>query len=201
MIPVSRQRQQGMALMISLIVLVVVSILGATAMRSAAFQSKVSVNAQVTQVLFQSAESGLSAMQRIAAAQIAGGVLPQEAGHVFAAAYNGVPSRACFNAAGVAVRDANAARVVVSSNEISLPHLPCAAIGDNPVSITAVVARPPCALDMVIQAEGYSLGIGGWGFRSVMTRSFAEIPGLGFNKSHVQLWAILAPSAGITTCV
>jgi len=67
-----RRNQQGMALLIALIVLVVVTILGLVSMRTALFQNRVSINNQVETLTFQAAESGLDYVMDFAQRQSAG---------------------------------------------------------------------------------------------------------------------------------
>lgn len=67
-----QRKQQGMALLIALIVLVVVTILGLVSMRTALFQNRVSINNQVETLAFQSAESGLDYVMDFARQQSAG---------------------------------------------------------------------------------------------------------------------------------
>lgn len=195
-----RSSQQGMALLISLVVLVVVSILGATAMRSAAFQSKVSINAQASQMLFQAAESGLASVGEFSAQQVAGGVDVFNPNHMFAKAYNGQPQRICYDEDGGIAMGGTVTRTSIDKDTIELDFADCPAQGDSVTLVSSVVSRPPCGLDSGGPPEGFSLGTEGFSYRNIFVQSFASIEGLGFEKSHVQLWSLVAPDDGSTTC-
>ena len=196
----SRRAQGGMALLIAFLVLVVVSILGATSMRSALFQGKVSVNQQASQITFQGAESGIEAVLERATAQIEGGVPPQAPAHMFyQAVIVGVPQRVCYNAAGAISVDTNATRTAAGENDINIDFDDCPQRGDNPLLVTSVVTIPPPALNQSKPVEGTSLcGNSGscFGTTQIYSRSFASISGRGLERSHVQMWGILSPSAG-----
>lgn len=58
----SRSRQQGMALMIALIILTIISIMGIAALRTSIFNTKISTSSQGSAMTFQAAESALAAM-------------------------------------------------------------------------------------------------------------------------------------------
>ena len=57
-----RQRQKGVALVISLILLVVITMLSLTAMRSANLDTKIAINHQHKQYAFQAAENALATL-------------------------------------------------------------------------------------------------------------------------------------------
>lgn len=54
------KRQQGIVLIIVLVMLIVISLIGTTAMRSAAFNDRISVNHQHKNLAFEAAESALA---------------------------------------------------------------------------------------------------------------------------------------------
>ena len=56
------ERQQGMALVIALVILVMISILGFAAMRTSLFNAKIATSAQGSAMSFQAAESALAAL-------------------------------------------------------------------------------------------------------------------------------------------
>jgi len=63
-------RQRGVALVISLIVLVVITMLSLTAMRGANLDTKIAVNHQHKQLAFQAAENGLAKLTTLPADQM-----------------------------------------------------------------------------------------------------------------------------------
>lgn len=196
----SRRAQGGIALLVALVVLVVVSILGATSMRSALFQGKVSVNQQVSQITFQGAESGIEAVLDRAVTQIEAGVRPQAPAHMFyQAVIVGIPQRVCYGADGAITVDTNATREADGDNNVTITFDDCPQRGDNPLLVTSVVTIPPPALNQSKPVEGTSLcGNSGscFGTTQIYSRSFASISGRGLERSHVQMWGILSPSAG-----
>lgn len=60
--PSFRQRQQGVALIVTLIMLVVITLMGVVAMRSGLLQVAMSTNSQVTGLLFQNSDAGVNAV-------------------------------------------------------------------------------------------------------------------------------------------
>jgi type IV pilus assembly protein PilX len=57
-----RSQQRGVALIVALLILVLISILGVSALRTSIFNSKISVGAQVGTMTFQAAESAIAAV-------------------------------------------------------------------------------------------------------------------------------------------
>lgn len=194
-----QRKQAGLALVIALIVLVVVSILGVTAMRSALFQGRISVNQQASQLLFQGAESGVESVFDFAAQQIDGGVSPQSPTHIFyRAVIDGVPQRLCYDADGTIDRTEDVTRTVVGE-DLVFDYDDCDQRDDNPLIVTAIVSAPPPGLDQALPLEGTSLcgnNTTCYGTTQIYSQSFAGIRGLGYVKSHVQMWGILSPSSG-----
>lgn len=187
-----------MALLIALVVLVVVSILGTTAMRSALFQSKVSVNQQASQLLFQGAESGLESVADFSANQVAGGTSTAMPAHIFNRVRNAFETiRICFDIDGNMADFNDVDREVLTPDDLAFDFDACPQRGDNPLEVTAIVSLPPPAQNFAIVAEGYSLGGTGkpvW--LPVYSEAFARVAGLGYQKSHVQYFGVLAPSEG-----
>lgn len=196
---IPHRRQEGMALLIALVVLVVVSILGATSMRSALFQGKVSVNQQASQLTFQGAESGIESVFEQSVFQVENGVPPQNPNHIFyRAVISGEPLRLCYSAGGAVSVDNEVVRTV-SGTDLLFDMDDCPQRGDNPVVVTAVVAAPPPGLDQSLPLEGTSLcgnNTTCFGTTQIYSRAFASIAGRGLERSHVQMWGILSPSSG-----
>lgn len=71
-----KSRQKGVALVIALLILVIISILGVSAMRTSIFNAKIAVGAQVGTMTFQAAESAIAAVYEEAMSDIT------EPGHV-----------------------------------------------------------------------------------------------------------------------
>lgn len=207
--PVSRQG--GMALLIALVVLVVVSILGATAMRSALFQNRVSINQQMSQMIFQGAESGIRAVLMCADPNEFGRcgkpdapdpadpanpdlnkILPQNPLHIFYLAYmDDAPQRICYDGAGDPAADDQVVVTLASGSQV-YDFDPCPANAGSPLRVTAVVSRPPPGLPATLPVEGYNLGH--FDTAQIYSRSFASINNVTVRSSHVQMWGVIAPS-------
>ncbi|KAF0806625.1 hypothetical protein A167_03167 [Alcanivorax sp. S71-1-4] len=56
------QKEHGLALMVALLVLVIISVLGITAMRTSMFNARVALGAQTSVMVFQGAESAINAV-------------------------------------------------------------------------------------------------------------------------------------------
>src|SRR5690606_23972012 len=56
------QKERGLALMVALLVLVIISVLGITAMRTSMFNARVALGAQTSVMVFQGAESAINAV-------------------------------------------------------------------------------------------------------------------------------------------
>lgn len=200
-------RQQGMALLIALVVLVVVSILGATAMRSALFQNRISINQQISQMVFQGAESGIQSVFNVANPNTNGGVAPQNTAHVFyRALVLGTPVRICYGDDGVAAADAAVAnpadnpvqRALSGDDFVFTFATPCPARADSPILVNAVVSETPPNLPASLPIEGTNLcgnQSGCYSAVQLYSRAFASIANLPVRSSHVQLWGIVAPNA------
>lgn len=183
--------QRGVALLIALVVLIVVTLLGTAAMRSALFQSKVAVNAQASQLLFQGAESGLESITSHAAAPAPVNFFRQVVnapGTVvhFCLSQN-APGFVATNADGTAITARTATDITVN-----IPN-PCPALGGANVRVDAILTAPPPADlgDPVQPPQGYSLS--GYTQSMVYARSYANIAGFDGAKSHVRTWAMLTP--------
>ena len=191
-------RQQGMALLIALVVLVVVSILGATAMRSALFQNRMSINTQLSQMMFQGAESGLQSVLRVATGQIAAGTEPQDAGHVFyQALVLGQAQRICYDDDGVPTADTDVTRTV-TANDLTFTFDECDARTGSPLLVTAIVSEPPPDMAGSLPIEGTNLcgnQTSCFGTAQIYSRAFASIENVPVRSSHVQMWGIVAPNA------
>lgn len=189
-----------MSLLIALVVLVVVSLLGTTAMRSALFQSSVSVNAQGAQMLFQGAESGIEGLLTyVVEEQIAKGLPIDQPGNLlFEAIADGESFRLCIDADGVVTPDGNANLNVIDEFTAEIVYDDCDPFPNMPVRVTTVLTPTPPGLPARFPVEGFSIVQNECGGSSeavtVHSRAYADIPGLGMDASHVQLWAALAPA-------
>ncbi|HEX5276583.1 MAG TPA: PilX N-terminal domain-containing pilus assembly protein [Fluviicoccus sp.] len=88
MIPIGSRRQRGMTLIVVLLVLIVMTLLGISAMRMGLSSLSVATNSQVGNLLYESADAGLfhlerTAMQNVTAALQPGGVLATNSEDVF----------------------------------------------------------------------------------------------------------------------
>lgn len=195
------RQQQGMALLVSLVVLIVVSVLGATAMRSALFQSRISVNSQASQQIFQGAESGLEALLDHAVKQIeVDGYPPQDPRHIFYKALStsgNTVQRLCFDEKGTTTVTTDATRAPYG-DEWDFDYPDCDERPGSPVLVTTVVTEPPAGIPPSLPIEGTNLcGNQGscYATTQVYSRAFASIAGMRNISSHVQLWGIVAPDA------
>lgn len=59
--PLSHKRQRGVALLIALFVLVIVSVMGITAMKTSMFSAKIATGTQIDAMAFEGAESAITA--------------------------------------------------------------------------------------------------------------------------------------------
>lgn len=190
-------KQRGMALLIALIVLVVVSILGATAMRSALFQNRMSINSQLSQMTFQGAESGLQAVIDQASATPRSD--PTNPFRIVQSPPGGNPMqfalRVCYDATGASVTDDEATRAQVDG-ELVFDYTECPDLPDTPISVTSVIAIPPDGIPNEV-VEGHSL-CGStttcFSLTSIYTRAYASIAGVSSRSSHVQVWGIVQVS-------
>lgn len=184
-----RHGQRGMALLIALVVLVVVSILGVVAMRTALFQSRVSVNSQIQNLAFQAAESGLdSALQR-AKEQIADGIMPRNEAHIFNQAVNVRPQRVCLTEDGVQVIPDgiyNAADAPDYSDGTE-----CEALPESNTTVTTVLGLAPDSHTLAIQNMDPMNGAVAQGMQM---RAYAEVPNTHVTAVHAEEWGMYRPS-------
>lgn len=192
------RQQRGMALLIALVVLIVVSILGATAMRSALFQNRISINTQLSQMMFQGAESGLQSVLNFATGQIADGIRPQDVQHLFyRALVLAQPQRICYGDDGQAEADGDVVRTLVGT-ELEFAFDDCEARTGSPLLVTAVVSEPPPDMAGALPIEGTNLcgnQSSCYGTAQIYSRAFASINNVPVRTSHVQMWGIVAPNA------
>ncbi|MFP5383371.1 MAG: PilX N-terminal domain-containing pilus assembly protein [Gammaproteobacteria bacterium] len=183
---VGSRKQQGIALLVALVVLVVVSILGVTAMRLALFQNKVSINSQVAQHLFQGAETGLQGVSALMLSELVDGEHPlQDPAGSLARVVNGQVLRVCVDDAGVALVSGSANRTGPEAFQFQ----PCNAFAGNRLSVTSVLAPPPPDIPPVVAMEGYDIN-GNYVLQQVYSRSYAGIGGIRARASHVQMWGV-----------
>lgn len=175
-----------MALLVALVVLVVVSMLGVTAMRLALFQNKVSINSQVAQHLFQGAETGLQGISTLMLSEMVDGEHPlQDAAGSLARAVNGEVLRICVDDEGVPADSGNANRTGPETFQFQ----PCASFAGNRLSVTSILAPPPPDIPAAVPIEGYDVN-GNYVLQQVYSRSYAGIGGIRAQASHVQLWGV-----------
>lgn len=205
---VRRSRQQGMALLIALIVLVVVSILGTVAMRTALFQSRVSVNSQVENLAFQSAESGLDAAVGLARLQVNGAgpdaipgnandaeIIPADTRHIFNRALNVEPQIVCVTSAG-AVWKTRLTGIGGSYDENEAPSFDpadaCDPLPDSNTQVTTVIGQaPPDSYSAAVEA--FDLKYGG-ALIQVQVRAYGEVPNTNVKSVHAEDWGMLGPA-------
>ena len=178
--------QQGMAMLVALVVLAVVSILGVTAMQMALFQNRVSANAQVAQHLFQGAESGLQGIAQLMVDGLADGEHPlADPASALARAWSGDVLRVCIDGDGVPAADDEAAMVGSERFEVTA----CDPRGPLRLQVSGVLAPPPPDLPAALPIEGYDIG-GAYVLQQVYARSWSSIDGVRAQASHVQLWGV-----------
>lgn len=198
----SRRGQQGMALLISLIVLVVVSMLGVVSMRTALFQNRVSINNQVETLAFQMAESGLDDTMELAAAQAWGpdglantadDVSTTGTAHIFGDAINeeDSPRRVCMTAGGVPVVDSDHGirTSPVDEEDVIEFDEPCDAVDGATARVTTLVSRTKPDPDAI---QGYDLS--SYTAEAVQIRAEGDIPGTSIRSIHIEKWFTMAPA-------
>lgn len=189
-------RQRGVALVVVLMVLVVVALLGTTAMRSALFQSKVSVNTQIAQLSFQGAESGLAAVVEQATADFAGGRSMTSQQHIFYKALYVAPQRICVLEDGTIKVESGSSVASRDADSGEITYEPCDAMADNPAVVTAVVAQPPPGQSSGGLRAGFSQQSNFQTYNAYV-RAHAEV-GSAPAEVHAQYFGVLGPSAGRT---
>lgn len=179
--------QRGIALLVALVVLIVVTLLGTAAMRSALFQSRISVNAQASQLLFQGAESGLESITSHAANPVPNNLFRQVVNAP------GTVVRFCLsNAAPGFFTDAGAAVTARTDTDLTINVNECPGVGGAVAVAAILTAPPPAAMGGLPQPpQGYSLD--NYSQSVVYARAYANIAGFGGTKSHVQTWSLLTP--------
>lgn len=181
-----RSKQRGIALLVALVVLVVVSILGVTAMRLALFQNKVSINSQVAQHLFQGAETGLQGVSTLMVSELVDGEHPlAEPTATLARAVNGQVLRICVDDEGVPVASGTATR----TGPESFDFVACDAFAGNRLAVTSILAPPPPDIPAAVPIEGYDVN-GNYVLQQVYSRSYAGVGGIRAQASHVQMWGV-----------
>lgn len=187
-------RERGMALLIALIVLIVVSILGVAAMRVALFQSRVSVNSQTENLAFQAAESGLNAALTQARNQIGAAVpiLPSNPAHLFNMAVNVRPQRVCLNPDGVTIDVFSDGITNAAGAPDFLPADACAALPDSNSTVTTVVGPAPPDSGSG-QVEVFDLKYGA-SLILIQARAYGAVPNTNVTSVHAQDWGMLGPA-------
>jgi hypothetical protein len=168
-------------------------------MRSAMFQSSISVNAQGAQMLFQGAESGIEGVLKyVVEEQIDKGVPLTEPGNlIFEVVSNSASYRLCIDGAGVVVPDGDAKLTVIDETSADISYDDCDPFPNMPVRVTTVLTPTPPGLPGDFTIEGFMLEQNECAAtvtaKTLHSRAYADIPGLGMNASHVQLWSVMAP--------
>lgn len=181
-----RTGQDGMALLVALVVLVVVSLLGATAMKLALFQNRMSINSQFAQHLFQGAENGLQGVRDLMVGELPDGAHPLSVEDAaIARAINGALVRICTGADGQPVEGG----LVVRNAGESFGFTACDPLPGQRFSVTGVLAPPPPDMAASMPIEGYDIN-GGFGLQQVYSRGYASMEGVRAQASHVQMWGV-----------
>ncbi len=178
--------QRGMALTIALIVLVVVSILGIVALRTALFQNRVSINSQLSTLAFQAAESGLSAtrlLDDVATTSI------DERATFFEEAYSNPnePRRLCVTSTGGIVTATDKGYRDPSTQQITYTEA-CSALPNSPAGVTVVISRSPNSGGML---EGTDPESGGE--MTVQIRSEGEVTNTNVRAISAEDWYRAGP--------
>lgn len=180
------RKQRGIAMLVALVVLVVVSILGVTAMRIALFQNKVSINSQLSQHLFQGAETGLQGVSALMLSELVDGQHPlADPLATLARAASGQVVRICIDGAGVPAAAGTANR----TGPEEFDYEPCDSFDGNRLAVTGILAPPPPDVPAAVPIEGYDVN-GNYMLQQVYSRSYAGIGGVRAQASHVQMWGV-----------
>lgn len=189
-LPTVRARQRGMALTIALIVLVVVSILGIVAMRTALFQNRVSINSQLGAISFQAAESGIAAVASMPK-------VDRENLFMEAALDPDVPRRLCVTAAAEpvidtahGVRDAGEDADTTTDDTLTFDE-PCDQFPDSVAQVTTVISQSPHIPPIPAEYE-----LGGYEWTAVQVRAEGGVPGTRVTSVSVEEWTKLSPPSG-----
>ena len=181
------QRQHGMALLIALIVLIVVSILGVVAMRSAMFQNRISINSQITNLSFQAAESGLQSVVKMHADQVADGKPVNNPANFLNIAVNQKAQRVCYTKDAVSF-DGDT-RIGTDGNITY--GTACLPVSGTNSAVTTVVGPAKDAAGSALEA--FDVKYGG-GLILIEARAQAEVPNTHVRSLHVQQWGVIGPS-------
>lgn len=195
----SRSSQQGMALLIALVVLIVVSLLGAAALRSSAFQSKISVNAQAAQIAFQADQASLLAVEAQAVAQVRGGILPSNAAHIFNIAFNN-PNNAVVvtrTLAGVINVDPNGPARVETNGGWGNSFAAQAPVVWGQAQSYALVSYMPSQMDAPEDIDGFGIDPATerttYVRRRVYVESNSTVSRVGMTSRQVNVYSVFAP--------
>ena len=173
---VPRHGQQGVALVIALLILVLISILGVSAMRTSIFNAKIAVGAQVGTMTFQAAESAIAAVYEEALSDIT------QPGHVLGNALTQKSSGL------IQIQDR-----CITRGDVKKPTL-CAA-GDFLDSRDLVKAES----STIVRGGSSGLAgfeIGRWGKYEFVTVGRGEMPSFNTDNVNVQEFSRIAPMGG-----
>lgn len=185
--------QRGMALVIALIVLVVISILGVVAMRTALFQNRVSINSQTYNLAFHGAESGLAAaLELYNKEKIQQGFNYQSLGGTFYQAFNNIHKfRVCYDQNGALTSDYNATQPMGANQVPSGPvtyTVPCPTLPNANVTVTTVIGLSQ--KKAIIPGLDFMFA----GAQPIEVRSYANVPNTNMQTVHVQQYLAVTPN-------
>lgn len=175
------RRQQGVALFVTLMILLVTTILGIAAMRLGLTQSVVARNSAVDNVLFQAAEAGLNAVLEEAMTCDNDNTC-QRLSNVIGLAATGVDAVRCLTNEGVKVV---AAKELCGYTDTGGLHNYLDKRGS--VRVYAITTYQGQGM-----LEGYSSNVGG--SATFKTEATAVIPALNVSTTHGQEFAKFAPA-------
>ncbi|MCH8544755.1 MAG: hypothetical protein LAT61_14420 [Alcanivorax sp.] len=127
-----RLRQQGVALFVSLMILLIISVIGIAAMRSSTFSAKVAMGTQLDAMVFEAAESGIA----VTMAHLVDLNASDDA-EVFdeiAGLFNGLTITWCIAASGELVLQSCGANQYMDARNALLVETRSRAIGFSPAS-------------------------------------------------------------------
>ena len=171
-----KSQQEGVALIVALLILVIISILGVSAMRTSIFNARISLGAQVGTMTFQAAESAIAAVYEEAISDIT------QPGHVLG---NALTQK---SAGLIQIQDRCVTRTDKRKADL------CAA-GDFLDSRDLLRAE---SSTIVREGVGGLTGfeIGGWGQYEFVTVGRGEMPSYNTDNVNVQEFSRIAPMVG-----
>lgn len=177
------QKQQGVALVISLMILMLVAVLGISAMRLSLFNAKIATSAQADTLAFQAAESAITAAYREARDDT------DVAGSIVNAALT------AFSASGAVQIQSRC----VTSGDVKVSGL-CGS-SDFLDSRDLVRAQSETILTGQRVAKGYQVSYTGagtvnYGYYEFLTAGTGEVPNMNISHHNVQEFTKFGPLVG-----